>query len=1183
MPTHPGHPLFEFHVSRDARDRCQFPDALFATDGRVVFASPAAARRFAARLTQARGGTPVASPAELFAMGLLDEVMHVVLARYREQQDPRAWLDALAWYESRLGAETQDRALLAFVDQYPPVEVYRGRRSSAGWLGEVTGGTTHRAVALEEMLLLWIANGNPACREYAELFDDTPLRVASAYGSIVESLKDYFDTRPRFGPGEANLVEFLLAPLRAAPHSLLAQLDWIRQQWGWLLGDLLERLLDATDALAEEGRALWMWHHPFGGGAFGGDSSAAAVPHYGGHGVERDVEYEAFSPDEVWMPEVVMIAKSTYVWLDQLARTYGRDVRTLDQIPDEELDRLAAFGITCLWLIGLWERSPASAAIKHRTGNPDAMASAYSLFDYVIAGELGGEAAWSNLRDRAARRGIRLASDMVPNHMGLDSRWVVEHPEWFLQLDHSPYPAYRFDGPDLSSDGRVEIKIEDHYWDRSDAAVVFRRVDRANGDTRYIYHGNDGTSFPWNDTAQLDYLRADVREQVIRTILDVARRFPIIRFDAAMTLAKRHIQRLWFPEPGSGGGIPSRAGHGITRAQFDAALPVEFWREVVDRVAHEAPGTLLLAEAFWMMEGYFVRTLGMHRVYNSAFMNMLRDEQNANYRSVLKNTLEFDPDILQRYVNFVNNPDERTAVEQFGRGEKYFGVAVMMATLPGLPMFGHGQFEGFEEKYGMEYRQARLAELVDTGLEAEHRRRIAPLLHRRPLFTSSREFLLYDAWLDSGAVNEDVYAYSNRAGAASALVVFHNRWAETDVWLRTSVAYADKSQGRALRSRTLHEGLRLPDGDRLVRCRERVSEHEHLFQTTQLRSRGLPLHLAGYESRAYLDWREQPEDGRPWRRLAERLDGRGVRDLDEALRQLELEPVHEAFATLLAEAMDAPQGRDSLAHATGRLLAAAHAAVPGPWPGDPSAVVAQLARRFEALDRLGALEARGRRRWPLSVGAVLPVGSRPSHLAHAAGRAWAALEALALARDPSAPHAAAVALFDALLLRQAIAKPLHARGCDAEQGWMHAARVRAAFAHRRREDERPDPTTGRAPRQAWIDDPEIRWLLGVHEHQGVTWFQQEGFEHLHWFQALLELLSLSTDFDAAAWRSLRSRLDRGAKQAEASGWKWEAYVGSAKPARPTRKTAGATRRPAARRPASGTATKRTPRKPARGR
>ena len=142
-------------------------------------------------------------------------------------------------------------------------------------------------------------------------------------------------------------------------------------------------------------------------------------------------------------------------------------------------------------------------------------------------------------------------------------------------------------------------------------------------------------------------------------------------------------------------------------------MPEEFWREVVDRVAQEAPDTLLLAEAFWLMEGYFVRTLGMHRVYNSAFMNMLRDEENAKYRLVMKNTLEFDPEILKRYVNFMNNPDERTAVDQFGKGDKYFGVCTLMATMPGLPMFGHGQIEGFSEKYGMEFRRAYWDEQPD--------------------------------------------------------------------------------------------------------------------------------------------------------------------------------------------------------------------------------------------------------------------------------------------------------------------------------------------------------------------------------------------------------------------------------------------------------------------------------------
>ena len=267
---------------------------------------------------------------------------------------------------------------------------------------------------------------------------------------------------------------------------------------------------------------------------------------------------------------------------------------------------------------------------------------------------------------------------------------------------------------------------------------------------------------PWNDTAQLDFSNAEVREAVIQTILHVARNFPVIRFDAAMTLAKKHIQRLWFPEPGAGGAIPSRSEHGMPRAEFEAKVPEEFWREVVDRVAAEVPDTLLLAEAFWMMEGYFVRTLGMHRVYNSAFMHMLRDEDNAKYRQVIKNTIEFDPQILKRYVNFMNNPDEKTAIEQFGNGDKYFGVCTLLATLPGLPMFGHGQIEGFKEKYGMEFRTPKWDEQIDEGLVGGHEWKIFPLLHRRSLFAESEHFLLYDFYTPEGHVNEDVFAYSNR-------------------------------------------------------------------------------------------------------------------------------------------------------------------------------------------------------------------------------------------------------------------------------------------------------------------------------------------------------------------------------------------------------------------------------------
>jgi glycosidase len=671
---------------------------------------------------------------------------------------------------------------------------------------------------------------------------------------------------------DARVRELLSGLPAAAPESLVGRLLWIRAHWPELLEpDLERRLVLAADLIAEEARALHQLVSARGGaGGDGANHAAARVTDSagdarpaGGHGptdgpdyAGLDAEPERFSADTEWMPDVVLQAKSTYVWLDQLARRYERDIRTLDAIPDDELDRLAASGVTGLWLIGVWERSAASAAIKHRRGNPDAAASAYALDDYRIAGELGGEAAYANLRDRAGARGIRLAADMVPNHMGIDSRWVTEHPERFLSIPVPPFPSYAFTGPDLSRDPRVSIVLEDHYWDATDAAVVFQRMDRRTGETRYIYHGNDGTSFPWNDTAQLDFLRADVREAVIGAILDVARRFPIIRFDAAMVLARRHVRRLWWPEPGAGGGIPSRAEHALSGRAFTSAMPKEFWREVVDRVAAEVPGTLLLAEAFWMMEGYFVRTLGMHRVYNSAFMHMLRDENGAGYRTVIRETLGFDPQVLGRFVNFMTNPDEETAIEQFGTGDKYFGSAMVLATMPGLPMLGHGQLEGLGERYGMEFRRAMRDEGVNTGLLARHERELIPLLRQRHRFAGARDFRLYDFVTGDGSVDEHVYAYSNGRGAERSLVVYHDRFATTTGRIRESVEFAATTPdgSKRLRRQSLADALGLPDDPAA-----RVSLHDPRTGATlqatvgEVRDRGLEIRLEAYGQCAFTE------------------------------------------------------------------------------------------------------------------------------------------------------------------------------------------------------------------------------------------------------------------------------------------------------------------------------------------
>ncbi len=845
---------FEFHITKQSRQKYNFEETLFATDGRLIFADLGAARRFTARIHDVSGRLLPAS--DLYALGLIDEILHILIRR-SETQPGSGMRYAFETLQAGLGSQL-DETLLKFVEEFPPRKVYSDHQEVREYLAGSTGEMPHRQVSLEELFLVHIANQNPAAHPYRELMDDSVL-LNTAYGEIVRRLGDILSRRPEGGRGGESLYEILTGPSKASPYSLAGQLEFLVHKWGAVLGEaMVRRILRAIDFVKEE--AI----RQRGAADF---RPTAEVPTYGGY-----PEYERYSQDKDWMPRLVLMAKNSYVWLDQLSRIYGRDIHRLDQIPDEELDTLARRGFTGLWLIGLWERSPASRRIKQMMGDGEAVASAYSLFSYDIAADLGGWDALQNLRARAWQRGIRLSADMVPNHTGIDSTWVIQHPDWFLSLAQPPYPSYSFNGADLSGDERVGIFIEDHYYSRGDAAVVFKRLDKWTGDTRYIYHGNDGTSFPWNDTAQLDYLQPEAREAVIQTILHVARNFPIIRFDAAMTLTKKHIQRLWFPEPGGGGAIPSRAEHGMTRAEFDSAMPEEFWRQVVDRVAAEVPDTLLLAEAFWLMEGYFVRTLGMHRVYNSAFMHMLRDEDNAKYRQAIKNTLEFDPQILKRYVNFMNNPDEKTAVEQFGNGEKYFGVATLLASLPGLPMFGHGQVEGFHEKYGMEFRRARWEERPDEGLVRGHEWRIFPLLHRRRVFAEVEHLLLYDFYRSNGKVDENVFAYSNRMGEERGLIIYHNKYAETRGWIRNSAAYLDKTAGR-LRQKTLGEGLDLPHEGFAI-FKDYASQLEYIRSCRELWDKGLYVELNAYQCHAFLDWRIVA--GAEWKAVHEALNGAGV-------------------------------------------------------------------------------------------------------------------------------------------------------------------------------------------------------------------------------------------------------------------------------------------------------------------
>jgi glycosidase len=847
-------------ITKASRDTYQFDTDFFQPDGNVTFPDYASARKFAEQMSGQRAEPVPAS--DVYAMQLIDEAMRLLVRHYA----PSAVMQSAASHvDESLGPDSVNTTQKKLVSEFPPEEVYRGQANVEEYLNKLTNG---RIKTIEELIYIFTHNANPAVNPLLELVDDEPLEP-TAYKNLISTLDQYFaqvvKDNPQAQGGSESLFEILRAPAEVSPNSLEGQLQFIIDRWGHLLDEtFVTRIVRGMDFLREEAMHQKLAHGDF----------APDIPLQTYAGGEYE-EFEQYSPDKDWMPRLVLIAKNSYVWLEQLSRKYGRWIRTLDQIPDEELDILRDRGFNGLWLIGLWERSRASQRIKQRMGDADAVASAYSLYSYDIAEDLGGWSALENLRWRAWQRGVRLSADMVPNHMGIDSKWVIEHPDWFLSLPYSPYPSYSFHSENLSDDPRVGIYLEDHYYDRTDAAVVFQRRDYFTGDVRYIYHGNDGTSFPWNDTAQLDYLKAEVREAVIQTILHVARNFPVIRFDAAMTLAKKHIQRLWFPEPGTGGAIPSRAEHGMTRAEFEEAIPNEFWREVVDRVAAEVPDTLLLAEAFWMLEGYFVRTLGMHRVYNSAFMHMLRDEDNAKYRAAIKNTLEFDPQILKRYVNFMNNPDEKTAIEQFGDGDKYFGVATVLSTLPGLPMFGHGQVEGFREKYGMEFRKPKWDETPNEGLIAGHEWEIFPILHRRYLFADVEQFFLYDLFTADGTVEENVFAYSNIHGDERGLVIYHNRFAETAGWIKISAAYLDKNTGD-LRQKSLAEALGLPFEGYVI-LKDYVTHLEYIRACEDLWQQGMYLQLHAYQHHVFMDWRFVDDSN--WELVNSNLNGAGVESM----------------------------------------------------------------------------------------------------------------------------------------------------------------------------------------------------------------------------------------------------------------------------------------------------------------
>ena len=182
-------------------------------------------------------------------------------------------------------------------------------------------------------LIIDLNNENPALLRYKPVFDNTKLLQNSLYRKKIKSDAAVFKTSGKLKG--FSFDDFLREPFKRFPDSIFDQLAFIAENWVDLIPDFLFDLQLALNMLKEDYKLPWS----------GGEEGSSEIPDYG-LGLD---EFEAYSEDRDWMPKVIMIAKSTLVWLSQLSQKYEKEIRRLDQQLNRQREHIC---ISIIWLCG---------------------------------------------------------------------------------------------------------------------------------------------------------------------------------------------------------------------------------------------------------------------------------------------------------------------------------------------------------------------------------------------------------------------------------------------------------------------------------------------------------------------------------------------------------------------------------------------------------------------------------------------------------------------------------------------------------------------------------------------------------------------------------------------------------------------------------------------------------------
>ncbi len=221
---------------------------------------------------------------------------------------------------------------------------------------------------------------------------------------------------------------------------------------------------------------------------------------------------------------------NTRVWLTERSRSLGRPA-TLDDIPDTELDRLAAAGFDWIWLLSVWSIGTSAVQISRSIPelrrefeqtlpdlrDEDIGGSGFAISGYSVNPQLGGDAALARIRQRLRDRGIRLMLDFVPNHTAPDHPWVHDHPDYYV--------------------GGTEA-------DLLNAPQNYTRITSPRG-SRIVAYGRDPYFPGWSDTLQLDYSNPATQAAMRRELLKIAGQCDGVRCDMAMLILPEVFERTW--------------------------------------------------------------------------------------------------------------------------------------------------------------------------------------------------------------------------------------------------------------------------------------------------------------------------------------------------------------------------------------------------------------------------------------------------------------------------------------------------------------------------------------------------------------------------------------------------------------------------------------------------------------